>query len=1326
MMRKYSIILVVLLLFNVLGSMSYAAAGTTFTYQSTTPASGSKGVAVTTKTLTMVFDRSVKTNSGYIAVKAEGADAEYTRINVSAVGSYSTKMDITLPSGTNLDYAAKYHVTGPEGVFVDESGSSSAAFDWTFTTISENSTAPTATLAQPAVSGTSASLSMEFNQMVSKGTGNIYIKKASTNEAAATYAVTDSSKVVLSGRTVTFSVSGLTKGERYYVLIDKGAFLNGDELPYAGISSAQTWYFNIVGTPGQISSTTPGTTQSEAVTSTIQLKFSRPVYPDSGTISVKLADGTEASSVAVTSSSVTGGGTNTISIALPSSLLASTSYSVTVPAGTFKDTDDNAVPSTAHAWSFKTAASATSTLKLSSLSPTDGETSVSLSEVPTATFNTAIKSSSGSTSFSNGSNGITLRKSGTTTIPSATVTISGTKLIITPSKSLDAGSTYYVDITSGALLNASTNASYSGLSGASSWSFTTVTSDSTAPVLQSAAMYSNSVIRLLYNETLNSSINLLTSSFAVTVNGQSRTISDAYISGSSVYIVLETGVAVGQVVKLSYTNSGVRTIQDTSGNLAISLSGRAVTNDLESSLEKPVEGYVSEDVVTLEFQEDLDDVSTYAYKQFTVKANSSSMSIESIGQSGNIITLYLKNSVSDGAVVKVSYTPGSYPLKDESGQKISAFTDFYIQNVNDDTAPVFKTAVGSDNDIILTYNEALSTTSVPLISQYSVLVGSTPDYVTAVSIVDNQVKLTLASSFTSAQTVTVSYVSSSDGVADLNGNVAASLDLQPVTYNVVVDGVSSAYINGSTLSIQFSGSLTYSSSTISTRLFYVMVDGVSAEISSATVSGSVVTLTLTVPVTSGQVVDVSFMPGSSPPLYTSSGSAVQAFSRMTVQNLTAASTDSSAAGLPSNMTRLAATEFGPAGYVMDTTFASAATTSSRAGQSVSEYLIDSSKMQTAYNYVASAAASSESLLVFEVPSTQNAAYVGIPLKTLMEAYTRMSTLSFGVRYGDALYVLPLSEFPFTNLSQTQASSFSTSYLWIQLERVAKDKLNVITSTNGVTALPIVNPVEVFDSIGSASAASQATIALTGDLYIRTSGTVTADQTAMARFDRTAQTISFLPTNIDSAGSYTVVSTTLDTGSLIAGPTMGSASYSDIGNHWAKAAITELADKLIVNARSGGMFMPKENITRAEFATFIVKGLGLVPDKTSAAQFSDVSSSSAAAGYIGAAAKAGIVNGVTASTFKPGSYITREQMALMMVRALNSAGREITVNGTAAQLLSKFKDYKSIADQSTVAQAVAAGIIQGTSAGTFNPKGTATRAEAAVMLKRVLDNLGYLD
>ncbi|WP_433944339.1 SwmB domain-containing protein [Paenibacillus sp. SN-8-1] len=1339
MRTKIALWLVLVMGLNMVVSVAAAAAAVqpdpTLIPTVTTPVNGSKGIDPTKVDLKVQFDRKVKAGTGTITVTKDPDStpsvAGTIAVAPSVVDAYSTIRNIDT-SGITYAPGSNYLVSLSEGTFVDEAGNNSAAFSYRFKTLTAGSVPPSASTFAPLnnaiVSSTSQTLSVTFSKPVMKGkSGNITVKRASDNTSILSLPVA-STQIAITGAnmdTATFAVSGLTAGERYYVLIDPGAFVDDDDQSYTGITSAQDWVFNVRGTAVQLNSVSPANLAANVTPGgSLKLTFSRPVYPVQGAISIK-PSGLAAQSVPLTSSSVTGGGTNTITVVPQTALTPGTSYTVTVPVGAFTDSDNNSYPSsTAYSWTFTTGSVVSTQLAVTSKNPSDQSSAASTSVIPTLTFNRSIKLQGSVSSLENGQgNLITLRKAGTTSIPSALIQTSGSQLIISPRSVLDAGATYYVDIAAGAILDSATNASFAGFTGTSSWSFSTGVLDKTAPLLQSAQLYNNSTIRLQYNKTLDSSVNLLTSSFQVTVNDESRRISSAYVSGDAVYVALETGVAVGQNIRISYTGNTVRPIQDLYKNAASAFSLREVANGIDSALPKPQDGYVSGSTVVLTFRDSLKSVSSYAAGQFSVTSDGYSKGISSISQSGSYVYLYLSSSVGDGEVVKVSYSPGSYPLQDYRGQNISGFSDFYVRNTYDTKPPVFTRAEGSGNTVVLTYNEALKPSGIPMKSQYSVLVNNSPIYVTAVVVSSNQVTLTLASSYTAAQTVTVSYVPASGGISDLNGNLAGYLNLEPVNYSSTAgQNIRSATVNGDTVTVVYNSTLSYSSASLPANSFYVTADNQQKGVQSASLSGSTITLKLSTPVTSGQTADLSYMQGS-PLLYDSQGKAVPAFSRMALQNLTEGATSNN--GLPSYLTLLQSGEFGRAAYVLNLSTASKVNDRSRAGQDINKYTLDKSKLSDAYNFVATAGL--DRALAFEVPSTEKAAKVVIPLQALMEAYTRGGNPSFIVRYGDVLYEIPLAKISFTDLSRlVGGTSFTSTNLVVQLERISRSTLTGQTTSTGagVSYTAVEDPFETYVSLVSSNSSSAQPVDITGKLIIRTSKSAPSSQTAMIKFDANTRTGSFLPSKVTKLGSYSALTAQIPS-NIIAGPATGITFFSDVSSHWASTDINELASKLIIDGRTQNQFQPNQNITRSEFAVYIAKGLGLSPDNSSGSRFRDVSSLSPSAAYINAAAKAGIITGNTDGTFQPGSPITREQMAIMMVRALSTAGYNVTLGTTPAQTLRGFKDSKKISYQDFVAKAYQEGIIQGTSTTTFDPKGNATRAQAAVMLKRVLTKLGYL-
>jgi hypothetical protein len=133
------------------------------------------------------------------------------------------------------------------------------------------------------------------------------------------------------------------------------------------------------------------------------------------------------------------------------------------------------------------------------------------------------------------------------------------------------------------------------------------------------------------------------------------------------------------------------------------------------------------------------------------------------------------------------------------------------------------------------------------------------------------------------------------------------------------------------------------------------------------------------------------------------------------------------------------------------------------------------------------------------------------------------------------------------------------------------------------------------------------------------------------------------------------------------------TFSDTNGHWAQADIELLATKVFVNGANKTNLKPDEAITRAEFTAMLIRALGLKENKE-AQSFSDVSLNDCYAGAIGAAVKAGLITGYPDGRFGPADNISREQMAVLISKALKF--KQYSVD-TSEQLLSKFIDNKLI-------------------------------------------------
>ena len=205
--------------------------------------------------------------------------------------------------------------------------------------------------------------------------------------------------------------------------------------------------------------------------------------------------------------------------------------------------------------------------------------------------------------------------------------------------------------------------------------------------------------------------------------------------------------------------------------------------------------------------------------------------------------------------------------------------------------------------------------------------------------------------------------------------------------------------------------------------------------------------------------------------------------------------------------------------------------------------------------------------------------------------------------------------------------------------------------------------------------------------------------------------------IDAAGNESQL-LVVYIGLQITFPTPGAPkTFSDIDSvPWAKPAIEAMATLGVINGVSDKEFAPKSNVTRAEFAKMIVKTLGLKGENLNN-PFEDVEEGKWYYNDVLLAAKYGIVKGVSPVEFAPNQKITRQEMAVMVVRAMNLVQpvKANDVEGT----LKKFTDRNQIADwaRESMAIAVEKGLISGMTSTTMEPGANTTRAQSAVIIYR---------
>ena len=177
-----------------------------------------------------------------------------------------------------------------------------------------------------------------------------------------------------------------------------------------------------------------------------------------------------------------------------------------------------------------------------------------------------------------------------------------------------------------------------------------------------------------------------------------------------------------------------------------------------------------------------------------------------------------------------------------------------------------------------------------------------------------------------------------------------------------------------------------------------------------------------------------------------------------------------------------------------------------------------------------------------------------------------------------------------------------------------------------------------------------------------------------------------------------------------------SNYQDADqiSSWAKEEFTEAMAEDIISGY-GDTLKPKQQVSRAEFTSMLVRMLSDLQVKESGNKFKDIEASSWYAEDILKAYSNGLVNGVSTDSFAPKAQMNREQVAVILARALNIQANEITTS---------FKDEKDVSSwaKEAVGKIAAEEVFKGYEDGTFKPKENVSREVAAITLLRVKNKL----
>ncbi|MFC5401765.1 SwmB domain-containing protein [Cohnella soli] len=1175
------------------------------------------------------------------------------------------------------------------------------------------------------------SLQMKFNRPMQNNQGFIYVKRKSNDSVIAAINSSSQGAVAIDNTTlpgesiITIPLPlKLENSTEYYVVIDPGTFKDTMGNPYTGLTDKTVWtflteeMFDI--TPPAVVSFTPtnGGTLGQ-LNGGISIAFNEKVYAGTGNVTIKKLPDNGASSlfcsIPVYTSAVTiDAATGKIVTIKPTdytcpAFVNGTSYKVEIGNNAFRDATGNYYAGVSGSWTF-TAIADTVPPVPTTYSPAVSAVSVPLNTtIFSITFNEEV-------TIAGSSNGVLFPQANVNSVTNLSLSQDSDKkkVIFTKTGGADLlpSTRYAITVPNGVIKDIAGN-SFAGILNPYQWAFDTSVAGA-IPTLTKAEMEGSTIV-LTYSDQLDTTKVPYASNFYVTVNNVSQPVSNVSITSNQVRVTLQNGVIVGQVVKISYypdSYSAAKRIQSLQQKEAVSFVSRDVTNTADTTLPRPISGTAAGVIVTLNFNKTLAALANAAAKdQFYINWGGQYVYPSAIAINGSLVVLTLPPVTSTSGNITVNYSPSSYPLRDTAGNPVSAFSGFQVLNPNDTTPPTFTSAIAVGNKITLYYNEALRSNVLPVLSSYSVLVNGTAWSISAVAISNTSVELTLSQSVTNGSAVILSYNPSTNPVADLAGNPAAAINGYQITgVGVNKATLMSAVLNGSVLALNYSAALSNASIPYTSQ-YSVKADGNYVSLANVSVSGSQVFLTLSSAVTTSQRLTVSYF-NSGNSLKDLTGQIADTFTDFLVSN------QSTNSGLPDYLE-----SNGSNGYRMNSRAVSTSSSQTASGRTAKKYTVDGDKLTAAFTLLKTASGISTPRITLQVPSTEAGAVVSVPIKSIVDSVGKVSNGIVTVEYDGSTFDFPLNALSYTQLVQASGNNIANAQIVLKIERTTNAALSSLVASQGGQVLGSMIDFSAFvNSNGTEKEITEYEKYVNRSITVNSSGSTT--DIAVVRLDVESGDLNYVPTRIESSGSTIKVNFSRKGNSTYAVVKRSNFAFNDMTTHWARADVNTLASKFIVEGTAKLKFDPAKSITRADFAEYIARGMGLTGNRSAASKYKDIGMTGTVAAYIGAVSTAGIVQGDSSGKFRPNDPITREEMATILVRAMKYAGYQTSPSSTA---LNSFKDKSKISSwaKDGVAISVTAGFIKGNTPTTVNPKANATRAEAAIMIKRFLEYVDFL-
>ncbi|WP_337034149.1 S-layer homology domain-containing protein [Paenibacillus illinoisensis] len=329
-----------------------------------------------------------------------------------------------------------------------------------------------------------------------------------------------------------------------------------------------------------------------------------------------------------------------------------------------------------------------------------------------------------------------------------------------------------------------------------------------------------------------------------------------------------------------------------------------------------------------------------------------------------------------------------------------------------------------------------------------------------------------------------------------------------------------------------------------------------------------------------------------------------------------------------------------------------------------------------------------------------------------------------VKTGNASYTLPAQQLDMDSITKQLGTSVSLENIKIQI-RIASPEANMLKVAEDAAAqnaLTLVAPS--FDFTVKAIFADQAVDVTKFNVYVERSIAlpegIDPNKITTGIVTDPDGSIRHVPTKVtEEDGKFyaQINSLTNSLYSVVWHPLM----FQDVENHWAKDAVNDMGSRLIVNGVGNDLYNPNADMTRAEFAAIVMRGLGLKP-VDGIAPFADVDASDWYTPAVLTAYEYKLIEGFEDGTFRPEEKITREQAMVILSKAMTITGlQEKLAIKESDELLKPYTDASHISEwaKAAVAASLEAGVVSGRGGEELAPKANITRAEVAAIVQRIL-------